>query len=165
MVKKTTTTDDTKDKFDIMDERREVEYYLPPSQLEFTPELKDKFGEMGMVLKWVRFRTGDGNLDTTSIRKRTHPAEGYTFVTPEDLTAMELMTLGDVEQFSGNGVITNGDLVLMKVRREKAEARKAYYERATKEKSDATKQMLRQNEISNNSSSTVRTGKSAHFSG
>jgi len=59
-----------------------------------------------------------------------------------------LVALGDEEQYGGTGVITNGDLVLMKVRVEKSEARKAYYEGRTKSQTDAISERLRQNAIS-----------------
>lgn len=157
--------DKTEDKFDMMDARRDEQFYLPPSQLEFTYDVNEHFAEQGMKLKWVRFRDPQGNLDTKSIRKRQHPSEGYTFVTPDEVSAEELVTLGDQEQFGGSGVITNGDLVLMKVRIEKSEARRAYYEGRTKAQSDAISERLRQNAISGGNKTVTRTGKNAHFSG
>jgi len=157
--------DGPEDKFDLMDQRREEEFYMPPSQLEFTDTLKQRFAEAGLLLKWIRFRMGDGALDTKSIRKRQSAAEGYTFVTPDEIEAEELISLGDVEQFGGSGIITNGDLVLMKVRVEKSEARKAYYEGRTRSQSEAISERLRQNAISGGNKTVARTGKNAHFSG
>jgi len=157
--------EDNSDKFEMMDMRRSEEFYLPPSQLEFSPEIKERFAEQGLLLKWIRFRDPNGALDTKSVRKRQHPSEGYTFVTTDEISKEELVALGDEEQYGGTGVITNGDLVLMKVRVEKSEARKAYYEGRTKSQTDAISERLRQNAISGGNKTVTRTGKNAHFSG
>lgn len=152
------------DKFEMMDRRRETEFYLPPSHLKFTPEVKAKFATAGFALKWIRFRNGAGGLDSKNIRKRLHPSEGYTFVTPSEFNADELMAIGDIEAYNGSEIITNGDLVLMKVRVEKNKARKDYYSGKTKEQSEAIQRRLRENELDNKGSrSVVRTGKNAHF--
>jgi hypothetical protein len=152
------------DKFDIMDARREDEYYHPPSALDFSQELIEAFEKTGYKLKWVRMRDGQA-YDTKSLRKRLSPAEGYTFVTPDEVDPDVLISLGDTEQYGSTAVITNGDLVLMKVRREKAEARRRYYEGKTAEQSHAIEQRMRQNQLDGGSKTVTRTGKNAHFMG
>ena len=151
-------TSDVNEGNDFSESRFDVnEVYTPPSQLKFRPELKERFREQGFYLKWVY-------NDKQSIRKRMHPSEGYTLVTPEEL-GDDLLMIGDPEELNGTAIITNGDLVLMKVRIEKAEARRKYFQNKTKAQSDAINQQLRQNSIENNGSrSIVRTGKEAHFS-
>jgi len=122
------------------------------------------FREQGFYLKWVRFRAGEGGIESKNIRKRMHPSEGYTFVSPKEFKAEELITVGDTEQYGGNEIITSGDLVLMKVRIEKAEARRKYYQGVTTEQSRAISQRLRENELQTQGTrSVVRTGKNAHF--
>lgn len=154
------------DKFDTLDARRDVDnFYAPPSQLDFSPELTEAFETAGFKLKWIRMRTGDNAMDTKSIRKRLSPQEGYTFVRPSEVEAEELVALGDVEQYSGSDIITNGDLVLMKVTREKAEARRRYYQDRTQEQSRAIEERIRRNQLDGGSKSVTRTGKNAHFMG
>jgi len=158
--------DDAADKFDAMD-RRKMDMdnsYAPPSQLKVDPQIKDRFREAGFYLKWVRFRAGEGGIDSKNLRRRMHPSEGYTFVSPKEMDAMDLISVGDVESYGGSEIITSGDLVLMKVRIEKAEARRAYYQGRTREQSQAISQRLRENNVQNGTRSVVRTGKNAHFS-
>jgi hypothetical protein len=151
------------DKFDMIDARREDMAYLPPSSLKFSADIAGRFLMDGWKLKWVRMRLGE-QLDTKSIRKRLHPSEGYMFVSPSEFDVDELITLGDTEQYGGTDVITNGDLVLMKVRSNKAEARKQYYQNKTHEQSRAIAQRLSENAIDTKGSRTVvKTGKNAHF--
>jgi hypothetical protein len=145
------------DKFDAMDNVRLEETYAPPSQLKFAPEITSRFAESGFRLKWV-------HNERSAIRKRLHPSEGYSFVAPTELLDDEKAMLGDIEQFDGKEIVTNGDLVLMKVRIEKNEARRKYYENRTKAQADAINQRLMDNKIENSSRSVVRTGKNAHFS-
>jgi hypothetical protein len=153
------------DKFEMMDKRRAEEVYVPPSALKFNPNMKERFLSNGFYLKWIRFRDGTGALDSKNIRYRMHPQEGYTFVSPQELDEGELVYLGDIEQYAGSDVITNGDLALMKVRVERAEARRKHMGKVTKSRSDAIKQILDSNNIdSRESRSVVRTGKNAHFS-
>lgn len=152
------------DKFDMMDERKEDFSYAPPSQLDFSPELVDQFAEAGFKLKWIRYRSG-GEMDTKNVRRRLSPQEGYSFVTPDEISSSELVMLGDIEQYSGSDVITNGELVLMKVRREKADARTDYYRNQTSQQSRAIEERLRRNQIEGGSKTVTRTGKNAHFMG
>jgi hypothetical protein len=153
------------DKFDKRDEAL-MEGYQPPSSLKVPEHIKNKFLQDGFKLKWRRFRQGgSGGYDTKNIRKSLHPAEGYSFVRPDELNRDDLIMIGDTEDYADSEVITNGDLVLMKVRTEKAEARRNYYQNRTKENSDAIKAQLKQNAIdSSGSGRVVRTGKNAHFS-
>lgn len=145
------------DKFDKMDYMRTEEVYTPPSQLKFSPEMKDRFKQHGFYLHWVYY-------DAQAIRKRTHPSEGYTFVKPEELKDEEKAMIGEVETYGNSEVVRNGDLVLMKVRIEKAEARRRYYQDKTKSQSEAINKQLRENSLdSQGSRSVVRTGKNAHF--
>lgn len=155
------------DKFEMMEKRKTSgeEIYTPPSALKISPNTKDRFRAAGFYLKWIRFRDGSGGIDSKSIRFRMHPQEGYTFVSPQELEEEEMVYLGDTEQYLGSDIITNGDLVLMKVRVERAEARRKHMNRTTKSKSDAIQQMIDSNNLdARESRSTVRTGKNAHFS-
>lgn len=153
------------DKFDKRDAAM-MEGYVPPSSLKVLDHVKDRFLREGFKLKWRRFRVGgSGGYDTKNIRKSLNPAEGYSFVRPDEFSSDDLISIGDTEEYGDSEVITNGDLVLMKVRVEKAEARRNYYQKRTKDNSDAIKAQLRQNAIdSEGSGRVVRTGKNAHFS-
>lgn len=152
-------------KFDQMDRQKDEAVYTPPSALTLTDKMKDRMREQGFYLKWRRFRLGSSGLDTKNIRKALHPSEGYSFCTPEDFPPDELILLGEVEKYGDTSIITNGDLVLMKVRVEKAEARRKYFADKTKAQSDAINQRLAENNIDGSQTrSIVRTGKTAHFS-
>lgn len=137
-------------------ERKEAVSYSPPSNLKFDPEVKERFRSEGFYLKWI-------NRD--KIRKRMHPSEGYTLVSPEEFLPEERMMLGDTDNYGDAPIVTNGDLVLMKVRIEKAEARRDYYESKTRTQAEAIQRRLYENSIEHGGSkSVVRTGKQAHFS-
>lgn len=156
---------DKLDKFEIMDQKRLIgDNYVPPSQLKIPPEVKERFKSVGYYLKWVRFRSGN-TLDTKSIRKRMSPQEGYSFVSPDEFLPGEALLLGENEVYQGSSIITNGELVLMKVRIERAEARRKYYQGMTSDKTEAINRQLQENKIDTKGSrSVVRTGKNAHFS-
>lgn len=152
------------DKFELMDAQREVFEYRPTAMLDIPANVKEKFDEQGYDLKWVRYMLG-GQIDVANLRLRQSPNEGYSYVKPQDVDKADLMQLGGIDQFSGQDIIVNGDVVLMKVRKEQSEARRKYFEQQTRNRSLATKQMLEQNRISMDNKSVVRTGKNAHFSG
>lgn len=144
------------DKFETMDEMKLEEAYVPPSTLKPAEHIKEAFRQAGFYLKWI---------NRNNVRKRRHPSEGYTFVSPKEITPEDIMSLGEIENLGESDVITNGDLVLMKVRIEKAEARRKYYENKTASQADAIERRLRENAIEHGGSkSVVRTGKQAHFS-
>ena len=84
---------------------------------------------------------------------------------PQEFDAQELVMIGDTENYGSDEVITSGDLCLMKVTHARAEARKKYYEGATKAQADAIQQRIHESNLDNSSRSIVRTGKHAHFSG
>jgi hypothetical protein len=131
--------------------------YTPPAQLDIPEEVNKNFTEKGYVTRWV-------NRDPKNIRKRMSPQEGYTFVKPTELTFEELIAVGDVEGDGNASMITNGDLVLMKVTIERNEARKKYYRDKTHAQASAIDQRLAAQDIdSAGSRSVVRTGKNAHF--
>jgi hypothetical protein len=138
--------------------RSTFQEYTPPSRLKPPQEMKDRFREHGFYLKWV-------NSAPKSIRKRQHPSEGYSFVSPKELTDDELLYIGDIQSFGGTDVVTSGDVVLMKTRIENAEARRAYYQGKTRDQQEAIQRRLNENALdSKGSRSIVRTGKNAHFS-
>lgn len=153
------------DKFDNMDSSKlDDSYYQTSSALDFAPELIESFDERGYRLKWVRMREGK-DYDTKSLRKRLSPMEGYTFVSPSEVDPSLLISLGDVEQHGSSEVITYGDLVLMKVRREKAEARRKFCVDKASDQQFAIEERMRRNQIDGGSKTVTRTGKHAHFMG
>ena len=172
---KKTTTDNFEDKLEKFEEVEKFEDgdyegadvgYNPGDRLTFPEHLVQQFAEKGMRLKWIRFRIGDGSLDTKNIRYRLSRQEGYSFVDPAELDVSDLISLGDTESLNGTGVITNGDLVAMKVRAEKAEARTKYYQEQTRNQARAAEEQLRRNNIAfGDTKSYSRTGKNAHYMG
>lgn len=154
------------DKFDQMDERFETESfeYTMPSSLKIPEKVKEKYLADGYKLKWIRYRTPSG-IDTSNLRRRMHPSEGFVFVRPNEFQAEELIQIGDAETYGDDQIVTTGDLVLMKTRTEKAEARKRYFEGTTQAQADAIQQRIDSSNLSNSSRSVVRTGKQAHFRG
>ena len=144
------------DKFDNYTVEAKKEVYRPPSNLKFDESVKARFRESGFYLKWINRR---------NIRKRMHPSEGYVIVSPREFEDDELRMLGDIEGSGSDALISNGDLVLMKTRIEKAEARREYYQNKTEAQSKAIERRLRENALEHGGSkSVVRTGKNAHFS-
>jgi len=167
MAKKTDNIDmetEDLDKFDMMDAQREVFEYRPSAMLDIPSNVKEKFDMEGYDLKWVRYMIS-GQIDVANLRMRMSPQEGYKYVAPDEVDSYDLLSLGSPDQYSGQDIIVNGDVVLMKVRKEQSEARRQYYDKQTKARTLATQRLLEQNKISMDSKSSVRTGKNAHFSG
>ena len=144
-----------KDKFDTLGDVTFKETYSPSSNIKIDAQIKERFKQDGYELKWI---------NRHNIRKRMHPNEGYSLVSPEEFSDSELLTVGDTDSYGDAAMVVTGDLVLMKVKSAKNEARREYYANRTKSQADAIEQRLRENAIEHGGTkSVVRTGKSAHF--
>lgn len=144
-------------------ERDPVPVYVPPGSMKLPPDLKQKFMDQGFATKWVRFFL-NGGIDSANVRRKMSRSEGFTFVSPQDLSEEDLLLAGDVYESPYGEVIVSGDSVLMKTPLAFAEARREYMSSTTKSRSDAIKQRLRENQIHNDSRSITKTGKNANFS-
>jgi len=151
-------TDDTKT------ETRARFEYRESNSLEIPEHVREEFLKEGFRLRWVRYRIGTEE-DLNNISK--HMRDGMTFVTPQEGASLVQAMFLPVRD--GSDKITNGDLVLCKVPVHMAEARREFYDNKQRETERANAIMLgkesRQNgaQLSNNSRSTVRTGRNANF--
>lgn len=161
------TTEDrfnTKDRFSQDDIRDTEEFvYAPRSETNIPEEMAEHFAADGFRLRWVRWRDGDGRVDTNNVRRSVHQ-DGFEFVRPEELTQGSDL-LGEKQSIDRYGeCVCLGDLVLMKVKDHKAEARRKYYEQESRKRENATNELLRRNAIENGSKTVTRTGRRATYS-
>jgi hypothetical protein len=150
-------------RFGTEEDIREEFVYSPRSETKMPAELKEQFAADGYRLRWVRWRDGDGRIDTSNLRKTIH-ADGFEFVRPQELGQDEVAALGELQAIDKHGeCVCLGDLVLMKVKDYKADARDKYFRGKAREKEDATNELLRRNAIENGSKTVTKVGRKAHY--
>lgn len=139
--------------------------YVQPEELEVPQEVHDRFNEEGYSLRWCRYSV-TGEEDKKNIFM--HTKEHGTFVDIEEVP--ELASLSTQIDISvAKGVVTIGDLALMKFPLEARNARRKFFEQKTQDQIDAVNTRLMENNdskmpINNTSKSSVSKGKNAEFS-
>lgn len=157
------SAEDTRAPREAVREVREV-VYKPPSDLEIPESVKAKFLNAGFKLRWVRYKI-QGELDQGNIFR--HQKEGAEFVKPDEVTELKNSTQVASLQNAEN-LVTIGDLALVKIPVEWAEARRKYYQEQSQNqlgtiKNELMKHNSKSMPISDESRSDVKIGKNAHF--
>lgn len=92
------------------------------------------FAEDDYELRWIRFTIG-GEVDIRNLSKRER--EGYEFVKPSELPQDFLAALKVQDTKERTGLVTSGDVVLVKVDTELRKSRADYYKNRTDEEYQA----------------------------
>lgn len=135
-----------------------------PDLLHIPQEVKDRFLDQGLVLRWIRV-TVQGRDDIQNVNKRGQ--DGWSFVDPKEVPELVFSsTVKDEGRYAG--AICRGDLALAKASKARMEARQAFYERRSAEMMDSVNAQLgklqdRRAPISNSSKSTVTKGRQPQF--
>lgn len=144
--------------------REEVYTFEEEDALAIPEEVKARFLNQGMVLRWIRIQIR-GADDYQNVGKRQR--DGWVFVTPDEVP--ELSTSSIVKE-NGRyaGTVVRGDVALAKMPEGRAIARREHYENKANELMNAVNSQLMSNSdsrmpIYNNSKSTVTRGKSPKF--
>ena len=145
--------------------------YQPQGHLEIPEALVNEFNNKNFKLRWVRYMF-DGAVDTKNWSKRAH--EGWTAVSPSEVSSMQSKYLGVENADSLGDVIAKGDLILCKNEDYKVKARNDYYEQRADEQISGVNERLADQGMSqleeasgrdrvhyNKSKSQVMTGKNS----
>ncbi len=144
--------------------REEVYTFEEEDALAIPEEVKARFLNQGMVLRWIRVQIR-GADDYQNVGKRQR--DGWVFVTPDEVP--ELSTSSIVKEGGRYaGTVVRGDVALAKMPEGRAIARREHYENKANELMNAVNSQLMSNNdsrmpIYNNSKSTVSRGKSPKF--
>tara|TARA_R100001594_G_scaffold94677_1_gene128912 strand:+ start:206 stop:694 length:489 start_codon:yes stop_codon:yes gene_type:complete len=144
--------------------REEVYTFEEEDALAIPEEVKARFLNQGMVLRWIRIQIR-GADDYQNVGKRQR--DGWVFVTPDEVP--ELSTSSIVREGGRYaGTVVRGDVALAKMPEGRAIARREHYENKANELMNAVNSQLMSNNdsrmpIYNNSKSTVSRGKSPKF--
>ena len=144
--------------------REEVYTFEEEDALAIPEEVKARFLNQGMVLRWIRVQIR-GADDYQNVGKRQR--DGWVFVTPDEVP--ELSTSSIVKEGGRYaGTVVRGDVALAKMPEGRAIARREHYENKANELMNAVNSQLMSNNDSrmpmyNNSKSTVSRGKSPKF--
>ncbi len=144
--------------------REEVYTFEEEDALAIPEEVKARFLNQGMVLRWIRIQIR-GADDYQNVGKLQR--DGWVFVTPDEVP--ELSTSSIVREGGRYaGTVVRGDVALAKMPEGRAIARREHYENKANELMNAVNSQLMSNNdsrmpIYNNSKSTVSRGKSPKF--
>ena len=144
--------------------REEVYTFEEEDALAIPEDVKARFLNQGMVLRWIRIQIR-GADDYQNVGKRQR--DGWVFVTPDEVP--ELSTSSIVREGGRYaGTVVRGDVALAKMPEGRAIARREHYENKANELMNAVNSQLMSNSdsrmpIYNNSKSTVTRGKSPKF--
>ncbi len=102
--------------------------YEPVTATDIPAHIVQRFKEDNYELRWIRFRL-DGQEDYKSLYKREQ--EGYEYVTQDELPSDFLVGIRIVDGKSRQGLVTSGDVCLMKVDTDLRQSRRDYYKNKT----------------------------------
>ncbi len=146
--------------------RQETEKYVyeEPDALNIPDMVKNRFHSEGMVLRWLRI-TLSGQDDYQNIGK--HMAEGWEFVSPEEVPEMATSSLVR-EEGRYKGTVSRGDVALAKLPTYKADARQEHFRLKSQNLMHAVNSQLENSSdskmpITNNSKSSVTRGRQPSF--
>lgn len=144
--------------------REEVYTFEEEDALAIPEEVKARFLNQGMVLRWIRIQIR-GADDYQNVGKRQR--DGWVFVTPDEVPEMSTSSIVK-EGGRYAGTVVRGDVALAKMPEGRAIARREHYENKANELMHAVNSQLMSNNdsrmpIYNNSKSTVSRGKSPKF--
>tara|TARA_R110000824_G_scaffold227080_1_gene414891 strand:+ start:1301 stop:1798 length:498 start_codon:yes stop_codon:yes gene_type:complete len=138
--------------------------YREPNLLDIPENVKDRFANEGMALRWIRINLR-GKDDYQNVGKRLQ--EGWQFVELAEVPEMQHTSfVRDEGRYSGS--VCRGDLALAKMPMQKAQSRQKYYEGQSSEMVDAVNQQLMSQSdsrmpIRNNSKTQVTKGRTPSF--
>ena len=118
--------------------REQYEEYREPSMLDIPDEIKNRFANEGMTLRWIRINLR-GQDDYKNVGKRMQ--EGWQFVDVSEVPELQHTSFVR-EEGRYNGAVCRGDLALAKMPLAKAQSRQRYYENQSNEMVDAVNQQL-----------------------
>ena len=136
--------------------REEVYTFEEEDALAISEDIKARFLNQGMVLRWIRIQIR-GADDYQNVGKRQR--DGWVFVTPDEVP--ELSTSSIVKEGGRYaGTVVRGDVALAKMPEGRAIARTEHYENKAQNLMNAVNSQLMSNNdsrmpIYNNSKSTV----------
>ena len=144
--------------------REEVYTFEEEDALAIPEEVKARFLNQGMVLRWIRVQLR-GADDYQNVGKRQR--DGWVFVTPDEVPEMSTSSIVK-EGGRYAGTVVRGDVALAKMPEGRAIARREHFENKANELMNAVNSQLMSNNdsrmpIYNNSKSTVSRGKSPKF--
>ena len=127
--------------------------------LAIPEEVKERFLNQGMVLRWIRIQLR-GADDYQNVGKRIR--DGWVFVTPDEVPELSISSIVK-EEGRYAGTVVRGDVALAKMPEGRAIARREHYENKANELMNAVNSQLMSNSdsrmpIYNNSKSTVSRG-------
>jgi len=144
--------------------REEVYTFEEEDALAIPEDVKARFLNQGMVLRWIRIQIR-GADDYQNVGKRQR--DGWVFVTPDEVPEM---STSSIVREGGRyaGTVVRGDVALAKMPEGRAIARREHYQNKASELMNAVNSQLMSNNdsrmpIYNNSKSTVSRGKSPKF--
>tara|TARA_R100000951_G_scaffold101356_5_gene92789 strand:+ start:6316 stop:6813 length:498 start_codon:yes stop_codon:yes gene_type:complete len=138
--------------------------YREPNLLDIPENVKDRFANEGMALRWIRINLR-GKDDYQNVGRRLQ--EGWQFVELAEVPEMQHTSfVRDEGRYSGS--VCRGDLALAKMPMQKAQSRQKYYEGQSSEMVDAVNQQLMSQSdsrmpIRNNSKTQVTKGRTPSF--
>jgi len=138
--------------------------YREPNLLDIPDNVKIRFANEGMTLRWIRINLR-GADDYQNVGRRLQ--EGWQFVNLEEVPEMmHTSFVRDEGRYSGS--VCRGDLALAKMPMQKAENRQRHYEGKSTEMVDAVNQQLMSQSdsrmpIRNNSKTKVTKGRTPTF--
>ena len=144
--------------------REEDWTFEEPNALDIPDNVKARFDNEGMALRWIRVSL-QGKDDITNVGKKLQT--GWVFVSPEEVPEMALTSfVRDEGRYQGS--VCRGDVALVKMPAGKVMARRNHYEKKANDQMEAVNSQLMKNSdsrmpITNSSRSVTTKGRQPSF--